>query len=738
LFIAGVNLTASAGPPETAIDLPSAQAVVRSSLAITLDGRLDEPAWRDAPVLKLTQQSPNPGEPTPYDTEVRVLVSKEAIYFGFLCRDPNPKQIAIHSMRRDSLMKGDDSVSVILDTYGDHRTGYFFEINAAGARSDGLVSNPQRVSLDWDGIWDARTARLADGWSAEIVIPSITLSFTRDLDSWGLNLGRFVPREQLSLRWSSPTLDSLPYDLSRAGTLTGIGDLKQGKGIEVSPYALGRTKEAFRVSPRAWQGAVGGEVTWKITPQLVTVFTANTDFAETEVDTRQINLTRFPLFFPEKRAFFLEGANQYAFGLGLDNDRMTQFVPFFSRRVGLLGGAQIPIDAGVKLNGRVGRWNLAFLDVQTRQTLVPLRTQQNLRLPSAVLPGTNLLATRVSYDVNKNLRVGTILTHGDPQAIRNNTLAGVDAVWRTSKFLRRKNFLVGGWTGTTEGDTGPGSKMAWGFRVEYPNDLWDCAMSLNQFGDAFEPLLGFVPRRGVRRLGTHCNYQPRPSKDGPFRWIRQEFFENRYSRFTNYQGIVESSNFRMTPVHLRLESGDRLEFNWNPQAETLLVPFRIAPGVVIPAGGYQFTRWRIEGDTSEHRPLQFGASTWFGSFYNGRLTQWKNFVRWTSSKGRVQLEADAENNFGRLPEGTFVQRLWQVQAAYAWNPNLVLTSFLQYDTESQNIGTNTRLRWTIKPGNDFFIVWNRGWHRLILSPQDISILPESDFLVVKLRWTFRR
>jgi hypothetical protein len=417
---------------------------------------------------------------------------------------------------------------------------------------------------------------------------------------------------------------------------------------------------------------------------------------------------------------------------------MTQFVPFFSRRVGLLGGAQIPIDAGVKLNGRVGRWNLAFLDVQTRQTLVPLRTQQNLRLPSAVLPGTNLLATRVSYDVNKNLRVGTILTHGDPQAIRNNTLAGVDAVWRTSKFLRRKNFLVGGWTGTTEGDTGPGSKMAWGFRVEYPNDLWDCAMSLNQFGDAFEPLLGFLPRRGVRRLGTHCNYQPRPSKDGPFRWIRQEFFENRYSRFTNYQGIVESSNFRMTPVHLRLESGDRLEFNWNPQAETLLVPFRIAPGVVIPAGGYQFTRWRIEGDTSEHRPLQFGASTWFGSFYNGRLTQWKNFVRWTSSKGRVQLEADAENNFGRLPEGTFVQRLWQVQAAYAWNPNLVLTSFLQYDTESQNIGTNTRLRWTIKPGNDFFIVWNRGWHRLILSPQDISILPESDFLVVKLRWTFRR
>ena len=185
-----------------------------------------------------------------------------------------------------------------------------------------------------------------------------------------------------------------------------------------------------------------------------------------------------------------------------------------------------------------------------------------------------------------------------------------------------------------------------------------------------------------------------------------------------------------------MESGDRFEFNWSPRGETLLAPFEVSPGVVIPPGEYNFTRWRFEAQSSSHRPLQFGTTTWFGQFFNGHLTQQINYLKWTSPKGRVQLEADTENDFARLPAGNFVQRLWQLQGAYAWNPNLVLTSFVQYDTESQNVGTNTRLRWTIKPGNDLFIVWNRGWQRLIIRPE-LSLIPQSDVIAVKLRWTFR-
>jgi hypothetical protein len=722
-------------------DRPSAVALTQTSSSIVFDGKLDELVWQQAPVIKLVQQSPKPGADTPYETVVRIIVNNDRIYFGFVCKDPHPGRIAIHTMRRDETMgqdgqtRTDDTISIVLDTYGDHRTGYFFQINAAGTRTDGLISNPESASLDWDGIWDARTARTADGWSAEVMIPSRTLSFTRGLKEWGLNMERFVPRERLALRWASPTLDSFLYDLSRTGTLSGVGDLQQGRGFEIAPYGIGKTKELYGESPRTWQATAGGEITWKATPQLVGVFTVNTDFAETEVDTRQINLTRFPLFFPEKRAFFLEGANQYDFGLGLGGES-PQFTPFFSRRVGLLDGEQIPINAGVKLNGRVGKWNLAFLDVQTRETNVSPQVVEDLSLPSSLVPSTNLLAARVSYDLNDNLRVGTIFTNGDPSALRQNTLLGADAVWRTSKFRGDKNLLLGAWSATTQGDVGSGSKLGGGFKIDYPNDLWDCSVSVNQYGDALEPLLGFLPRSGVRRTAAGCNYQPRPSKDGPFRWIRQEFFENQYVRYTDTKGIVESWEYFMAPVNVRFESGDRFEFNWNPQGETLIVPFEVAPSVVIPPGSYDFTRWRLEAQTSEHRPLQFGTTTWFGSFFDGHLTQWENYLRWTSPKGRVQLDLDAENDFGHMPSGNFVQRLWSARAAYAWNPNLVLSTFIQYDTASQNIGTNTRLRWTIKPGDDLFIVWNRGWQRIVTNP-NVSLTPQSDFIAIKLRWTFR-
>jgi hypothetical protein len=255
--------------------------------AISLDGRLEEADWQSAQVRTLVQQSPHPGESTPFITEVRVLKNSKAFYFGFRCSDPEPRRMAAHSMQRDNPMEGDDMIGIVLDAYEDQRTGYFFLINVAGARSDGLISDPEHPSYDWDGIWDARVSKSSDGWSAEVEIPFQTLSFTYGLKSWGLNFQRFVGRERLMLRWTSPTLDSFFYDLSRAGSLTGVEDIRQGHGLEISPYGIGRLKSIFSQDSRILQGEVGGEVTWKVTPQMVTVLTLNTDFAETEVDSRQ-------------------------------------------------------------------------------------------------------------------------------------------------------------------------------------------------------------------------------------------------------------------------------------------------------------------------------------------------------------------------------------------------------------------------------------------------------------------
>jgi Domain of unknown function (DUF5916) len=410
---------------------------------IRIDGVLDEPAWSAAGVIPgLVQQAPRPGEPTPYRTEVRILADPGAIYVGITCADPEPGRI-VHTLQRDGDMTGDDSVALVFDTFNDRRA-YMFRVNAAGARSDGLVSGPGETSNDWDGIWEAKVRRVPDGWTAEIRIPAATLRFVPGAARWGFNVERFVPRRRMTLRWSGTTLDSQLDDLSRAGVLEGVSEIRQGLGLSIAPYALLNRTDDRMAGRKFLEGQWGGDVRYGLTPQLEGILTVNPDFAETEVDTRQINLTRFPLFFPEKRAFFLEGSNLFQFGLGLSDG----FIPFYSRRVGLFREELVPLDGGVKILGQAGRWGIAALDVETG-----FRTS---------LPRTNLAAGRVTYDVDDHLRVGTIATNGDPSGARSNTLAGLDAIWRTSQFQGDKNLFVGLWGALSAGGVRGGQRGGFG------------------------------------------------------------------------------------------------------------------------------------------------------------------------------------------------------------------------------------------------------------------------------------
>jgi hypothetical protein len=707
-------------------EIPSISAAFPAT-AIKLDGLLDDPAWIEATtVAELVQQSPRPGALTPYRTRVRVVIQNNKLYFGFDCTDPDPSSIAVHTMRRDGPMDGDDTVSVVLDTSGDKQTGYFFRINEAGARADGLIAGREDAKLDWDGVWDARTARTPAGWSAEIEIPANTLSFTKGLRTWGVNFERKIARDHTAMRWATPTLDTFFFDLSRAGSLLNVTGLDQGRGIEVSPFVAGRAQTGFHQPGYARQGQVGGDVTWRITSQLAAVFTFNTDFAEAEVDSLQLNVTRFPLFYPEKRPFFLEGANQFGFAFALEDD----FIPFFSRTVGLYQGDPVPLDGGVKLIGRAGKWNIGLLDVETRTAFSPST--------ASVVPRTNLFAARVSYDLTPKLRLGSILTNGNPDGIHANTLVGFDGSWRTSELFGTKNFQVAGWTAFSRGDGPRGNRAGWGYIVDYPNDLVDCFTALNHFGEALNPGLGFLPRPGIRKLDAACRIKPRPGKQGHLHWIRQAFFEQSYSHVTNWRGQTESWDLAWTPLNLSLESGDRFAFGLQPQFEFLPAPFAISTGVTLPVGSYRFNRFRGEFQSSDHRPWEFGSTTWFGSFYDGRLLQQSDYLRFTKRGGHWQVGASIDQNFGSLREGNFVQRLMQFNLAYALHPDLILTSFFQYDTQAQSLGNNLRLRWTVRPGNDLFIVWNRNWERLALTPNDVNIVPSKDALTVKLRWTFRQ
>ncbi len=698
---------------------PSVAAGITTKQAIHLDGALDEPAWQRAGVIAdLTQQEPLPGQPTPFTTEIRVLVDSSAIYIGFVCHDPEPDGIAIHTMQRDGNMAGDDSVAVILDPTSSGRRGYYFKINVAGARLDGLVAGPEELSTDWDGIWDAASQRTDTGWTAEIRIPAQTLRFNWGQDQWNFNVQRYIARIQTNLRWSGISLDASFIDLQRAGVLSGVAGLRQGHGLSISPYGLVSTDRNFENDTRSNNVEAGGDLTWNFSGDLTGYLTVNPDFAETEVDTRQANLTRFSLFFPEKRSFFLEGSDIFNFGTGLGSD----FIPFFSRRIGLFDNEIIPLPGGLKLLGRVGPWQLAGLGVVADETVV---TDQ-----------VTLFSGRVTYDVNENLTIGAITTHGDPEGKRDNTLGGLDILWRTSSFRGNKNFSIGGWTAASYGDIPEGRNSGWGFKVDYPNDLWDLSVTLKDFGSGLDPALGFLPRPGTRWYQAGVVYKPRP-EGGAFGWARQFFFEFFPRYIEDANGRVQSWRIFTAPFNVRTQSGEHIEANIMPSFERLDEPFEIADGVVIPVGDYHYTRYRLEVETARHRAWRVGGRVWFGDFFSGTLAEWNVFASYTTPAGHLRLEVNIEHDTGFLPEGDFTFDIAQFKVVYAFTPDLVLSSNIQYDSESRDVGANTRFRWTIKPGNDLFIVWNRGWQRPFDNGSLWDLNTVSDQLTAKLRWTFR-
>ena len=730
---AGVQNPPPAPEPAASVRQPSLPTVhVREATGpIEIDGKLNEPDWEKAEPMLLTQQSPHPGKSTPYKTEVRVLIYKDALIFGFHGYDPNPKAIQVHTLQYDGVAD-DDTVSVLLDTFDDKHTGYYFQINEAAARFDGLISGPANFSTDWDGIWNARTARTPDGWTAEMWIPAQTLNFSNGNTHWGLQLDRSIARDQTELRWASPTLDADLLDMSRNGAMEILTPLKQGLGLEFAPYTSGTMLRNFDPTDRNWTGAVGGQLTWRITPQLAAILSVNTDFAETEVDSRQIDITPYPLFFPEKRAFFLEAANLYSFGLGLN----TSFIPFFSRTVGLLDGYDVPLDGGIKLDGHVGQWSLAFLDAKTRTNYVPSFVVDDLALPSARVEGTNLIASRVAYDVDKHLRIGSILTHGDPEALLSNTMIGADAQWNTPNFMGNHSLQFGGWGATTQGDVPRGNREAWGLRATYPNDLLNCTAGTNHFEDGFDPLMGFLPRPQSHQTDAMCQFRPRPSPSGPYRAIRQALSSFGYNRTTDTQGNLQSQLFTIYPLALTMTSGDTISVTAYVDHEVLTAPFAIVPSVSYPAGSYNFQRYGVTFDSSPQRSLVFTNSSFIGGYYSGHLYDQINSLSWTAFHGRAEATGTAQEYFAHTPQGNFVEKLWQFNGALSWSPDLSLSTFVQYDNISFDLSANTRLRWTFRPGDDFYVIWDRTWERNITHP-GINLEPNDESVTAKIQWTFR-
>ena len=679
---------------------------------LSIDGILDEADWQSAPVADgFLQTDPREGAAPNGRTTVQVLASPRGLAIGIVCEDPEPARVVSYSVRRDASLSSEDHVRIVIGPFADGRSGFVFAVNPGGARFDGII-NPggESTNADWDAIWDAAARRTSTGWSAEVWIPAHSLAFKSGLHEWHFNVERRVQRLLETSRWASPARQYQLTQTSRAGVLTDLPTFDLWLGLTVRPGVTAGGGIPAPGSDADGELQPSLDVTKRLGPDVLASFTANTDFAETEVDTRRTNLTRFPLLFPEKRTFFLEGDDIFAFGLGLNED----VIPYFSRRIGLVEGAEVPIIAGTKVNGRLGSTNFGGLAVTTND-------RANLVDQESVMG-----VARVKQNIWRESWVGVLGSVGDPLGRSDSWMAGADFTYATSRFRGDKNFLAGVWGLATGRQELGRDRSAAGLKLDYPNDKWDIAFTYKRIGRNFDPSLGFVPRRAVQLYNLSINNITR-IRTGPF---QQLFHEFEPSVATNLQGDWESYRVFFAPINWRFRTGDRFEFNVNPTGERLRAPDDIA-GVEIGAGAYHWRRYRLEVGTAQKRRFFTQVTWWFGGFYDGSLDQ----IIWTGAWNPaplVTVEFSGERNVGRLGNGRVRQTLTGTRLRLNMSPDLSVASYVQYDSDTRSVGSNTRLRWTFLPVADLFVVYNHNIRSLL----DRWQLDSNQFLV-KLQYAWR-
>jgi len=685
-----------------------------------VDGDLLKQQWRDVPSFSLTQQSPSPGQATPFTTTVKLLRTPRHIYVAVASTDPHPDQIAVHTLQRDADQSNDDNVAIVLDTYGEKKLAYVLQINAGGAMADGLISpgytnlnTGSPVDYSWNGYWTAAVRRNSHGWTAEIDIDTQSLQFDNRRDRWGLNVSRYIPRKQLTLAWSGIDLNAAATNLQWEGTLSGMRGIGQGSGLELDPYGLAQYADGHAGA----SAKAGIDVKYNMTPQLAGLLSYRTDFSEAPSNLLNVAVSPFAQSVPETRPFFLDGSNIFNFGHNLGQS----FIPFYSRNIGIVDGRAVPMDGGLKVLGRTGPWTIGLLDAQMGS--------------SGTLKAANLFAGRVAYDINNQWQVGALATHGDPTDEASNTLLAFDSTYSTASFVGHNNLNISTWGARSSGDRRPGTHSGYGLDVAYPNDLWWIDLSYNVFGDALDPALGFLQRPGTKQTFIDVNYQPRPSADSALSWVRQfdPFFTLRY--VTDLNDRVLSEDWHFIPLQFITQNGWSTFLQVNPSAETLTAAFDIIPNVVVPAGDYHFTNGYFSLATPKAYSWQLTLEVEYGGLYSGHYRATNPEMSWSSPDGRFSATFSPSLLHFASPQGEGSVQAYRLSMNYSFSPELTLSSLTQYDNASRRWVGNTLLKWIIKPNRIVYMVWNHG------STLDPNVLQggrsqAGNSVLLKLVWGF--
>ncbi len=676
---------------------------------ISIDGILQEAAWQSAqPINTLRQREPDEGAPASERTEVRVLYSHSQLYVGVTCFDSDPDAIVASRFDRDANLDADDRLTLLFDTFHDRRNAFVFQVNAVGARFDQIISDEgQDLNPDWNGIWYAKTQIVDNGWTAEFAIPFQTLSFAPDRTVWGFNIQRILKRNNEEVVWSGYRQNLDFFRISEAGTLTGLHDIHQGIGLDVSPFvsAVPR-RSATNFQP-------GLNAFYKLTPGLTLSATLNTDFGETAVDDSQVNLTRFSLFFPEKRQFFLEDAGNFSVDDLTTTARSRVLIPFFSRRIGLDDdGKSVDIVGGAKLSGRTGRYRLGMLSAHAQNR--------------GSVAGENFSVIRVKRDLFTKSSIGFIATRRTPERGQATGLAGGDFRYSTSELWGNKNLS---WSAFGMKSFIPGATkdMAWGTVFSMPNDTWEIMTSYHELQEDFDATMGFIRRNGIRRFRWSVLAAPRPQRWG----TRQISCGSRGAYVADPDTNTLLSRFIGFPCSWRFNSGDMINLFTFGAFQRLVEDFEISDGVTLLPGSYRYRRYRAEFQSADKRPVVLYLRYEWGDFYSGKRDDWTARVEFRPGP-YVFFSGQYQQNDVRLPEGNFIVRLIRGQLSLALNPDLSWLGLVQYDTVSDILSLNTRLRWIIEPGNDFFIIYNHNW--LVRSDVFHSELREGR---IKVRYTYR-
>ncbi len=686
-----------------------------------IDGLLIDAIWEKAPEIgRLTQVLPIEGAVPTQRTVVRICYDAENLYIGIHCYD-EPRLIRANLMARDARLDPDDRVEFWVDSFGTAQAGYWFQISPGGSKGDALLSDAgRRFNKSWDGVFLARSRMVDDGWSAELALPYKTLAFDPNAAAWGFNLRRIRKESGEEMRWASPKSLYRFFDLRRGGRLFGLEKLEQGLGVDFSPYLKAAAKRnALQRRDFVRSGDIGGDLSYRITPSLALQLTARTDFAETEVDSRRVNLSRFPLFFPEKRDFFLADADLFEFGAPSWSRSMR---PFFSRRIGRDNkGKPVTLLGGAKLAGRVDGWSLGALT-----TLVDEHDG---------LGEKALTTARVTKQVSDQFTVGGIVTDGRPGAEGDAASFGADLKFSGGDlFAEASNFDAWGYYVQSTGDGPGGEGAAYGVQADFRTREFDWSTSFHTVDPDFEPELGFVRRRDIRQYRT----APRVNWWIDGETVRRLYFRIAPTLSTNHSGEVDSWAVPVGWLGLRLQSGDSLQFETHRIHERLDQAFEIRSGISIPAARYTMTRHFATLRFSDARQLSGSFRFEYGDFYDGSLLQISLSPRLITSP-YWQLSATLRDIRVDLNGGKFDTQVYEGHLDVTLSPEISWRNLVQYDSDSESLAWQSRLRWTFDPGRELFVLGSFGWDRDDQGGlrQDAPLLPNSQDLTLKLVYLLR-